>query len=161
MDLSRRSFLHVGGMLGLAALAQGALAPLALAGQRHKNRDLGSGVGFVVPKQTLNDPLYLMTRAMFTENLYTKFAFSLGGVKLGYFVLVDVIDTNPAFVPSNPTSVRECFSLVFQGPKGLPLRQETYTITHSKLGTFQLLTVPGAAGATGLHYEAVINRVFP
>ena len=69
MDLSRRSFLHAGGMLGLAALAQGALAPLARAGQKHKNRDLGSGVGFVVPKQTLNDPLYLMTRAMFTENL--------------------------------------------------------------------------------------------
>jgi hypothetical protein len=161
MDLSRRSFLHAGGMLGLAALAQSALAPLALAGQRHKNTDLGSGVGFVVPRQTLNDPLYLMTREMFTENLYTKFAFSLGGVKLGYFVLVDVIDTNPDFVPSNPTSVRECFSLVFQGPKGLPLRQETYTITHGKLGTFQLLMVPGAVSGPGPHYEAVINRVFP
>jgi len=148
-------------MLGLAALAQGALAPLALGGQRHKNRDLGSGVGFVVPKQTLNDPLYLMTRAMFTENLYTKFAFSLGGVKIGYFVLIDVIDMNPDFVQSNPTSIRECFSLVFQGPKSLPLQQNTYTIQHGKLGTFQLLLVPGDASGSGPHYEAVINRVYP
>ena len=115
----------------------------------------------MVPKQTLNDPLYLMTRSMFTENLYTKFGFSLGGVKLGYFVLVDVIDTNPDFVPSNPTSIRECFSLVFQGPKGLALRQETYTITHGKLGEFRLMLVPGAANRSGHHYEAVINRVFP
>ena len=160
MNLSRRSFLHFGGMVGLAAVVQGSIAPLAF-GQGHKKRELGTGIGWVVPKQALNDPLYVMTRNMFTENLYTKFAFSLGGVKIGYFVLVDVVDMNPDFVKSNPDSIRECFSLVFQGPRGLPLRQETYAIQHGKLGNFQLLLVPGDASGAGPHYEAVINRVFP
>jgi hypothetical protein len=147
-------------MMGLAAVVQGSFAPLAF-GQHHKKRDLGSGIGFVVPKQTLNDPFYLMTRNMFTENLYTKFAVSLGGVKLGYLVLVDVLDLNPDFVKSDGSSNRECFSLVFQGPKSLPLRQETYLMSHGKLGTFQLFMVPGDASGAGPHYEALINRVYP
>src|ERR1700730_240463 len=160
MNLSRRSFLHFGGMVGLAAVVQGSIAPLAF-GQRHKTRGLGTGIGWVVPKQALNDPLYLMTRNMFTENLYTKFGLSLGGVKLGYLVLIDVNDLSPAFVKSDGSSSRDCFSLVFQGPKSLPLRQETYTITHGKLGTFRLFIVPADASGTGPHYEALINRVYP
>ena len=124
MNLSRRSFLHFGGMVGLAAVVQGSIAPLAF-GQRHKKGELGTGIGWVVPKQVLNDSLYVMTRNMFTENLYTKFAFSLGGVKLGYLVLVDVHDLNPDFVKTDGAGNRECFSLVFQGSKSLPLRQET------------------------------------
>ena len=146
--------------MGLAAVVQGGVAPLAF-GQGHKNRGLGSGIGWVVPKRALNDPLYVMTRAMFTENLNTKFAFSLGGVKLGYMVLIGVNDLNPAFVKSDATSNRECFSLVFQGPKSLRLPQETYTLSQSKLGAFQLFMVPGDASGAGPHYEALINRVYP
>ena len=160
MNLSRRRFLHVGGMVGLAAVVQGGVAPLAF-GQGHKKRGLGSGIGWVIPKQALNDPLYLITRAMFTENLNTKFAFSLGGVRLGYLVLIEVEDLNPPFVKSDGTSSRDCFSLVFQGPKSLPLRQETYTISHGKLGTFKLFAVPGDTSGAGMHYEALINRVYP
>jgi hypothetical protein len=159
MNLSRRNFVHAGSMMGLAAVLQASI-PLAF-GQGHKKRGLGSGIGSVVPKQALNDPLYLMTRAMFAENLNTKFALSLGGVKLGYVVLIEVNDLNPEFVKVDGTSSRECFSLVFQGPKSLPLRQETYTISQSKLGTFQLFIVPGATDGAGMHYEALINRVFP
>src|ERR1700730_5451813 len=97
MNLSRRSFLHFGGMVGLAAVVQGSIAPLAF-GQRHNTRGLGTGIDWVVPKQALNDPLYLMTRNMFTENLYTKFAFSLGGVTLGDLVVMDLKDLSASFV---------------------------------------------------------------
>lgn len=154
MNLTRRGFLYAGGMVGLAALLQGSVSPLAL-GLGHKKR----GIGTVIPQQALNNPLYLMTRAMFTENLKTKFAISLGGVKLGYMVLIGVNNLNPSYVRSDPTSSRECFSIVFQGPRGLNLRQETYTLDHGKMGKFQLLIVP--QDRSSQHYEAIINRVYP
>jgi hypothetical protein len=77
-------------------------------------------------------------------------------------VLINVINQNPSFIRGEVTNGRECFSLVFEGPRSLPLRQETYTITHSTLGTFELLIVPGdQSRSSGRHYEAVINRVYP
>ena len=145
--------------MGLAAIVRGACAPLAY-GQ--SKQQLGSGIGPVVPKQVLSDPLYNLTSEMFKKNLNTKFSFSLGGVKLGLFVLIAVNDLNPPEVREPLTNGRECFSLVFQGPRNLPLRQETYTIQQSRMGSFQLLLVPGTNNdPSGLHYEAVINRLFP
>lgn len=145
--------------MGLAAVVRGGMAPLAF-GQA--KQQLGSGIGAVIPKQVFADPLYNITSAMFAQNLKTKFGFSLGGVKLGYMVLIAVNNLNPPFVKNVVTNGRECFSIVFEGPRSLPLRQETYTITHSALGTFELLIVPGdQSKPTGRHYEAVINRVYP
>jgi hypothetical protein len=146
-------------MMGLAALAGGVGAPLAL-GQN--KQQLGSGIGTVVPKQVLSDTLYNITSEMFKENLRTKFSFSLGGVKLGLFMLIAVNDLNPPAVRERLQNGRECFSVVFQGPRSLPLRQDTYTIEQSRLGRFELLLVPGSTSDPyGPHYEAVINRLFP
>src|ERR1041384_7348924 len=137
MNLNRRRFLRAGSMMGVAALLRGASAPLAF-GQ--SKQQLGSGIGPVVPKQVLADPLYNLTSDMLrAEN-----------------------DLNPPPVREHLTKGRDCFSLVFQGPRNLPLRQETYTIQQSRLGSFQLLLVPGTSkDAFGPHYEAVINRLFP
>ena len=159
MNLSRRRFLRAGSMVGFAAIVGGAAAPLAF-GQ--KKQELGSGIGAVVPKQVFADPLYNLNSTEFRENLNTKFSFSLGAVKLGYFVLIEVNDLNPPEVREPVTNGRECFSTVFQGPRSLPLRQETYTLEHSTMGKFQLLLVPGdASNISGRHYEAVINRLIP
>ena len=145
--------------MGLAAVVRGGMAPLAF-GQT--KQQLGSGIGTVIPKQVFADPLYNLTSAMFAENLKTKFGFSLGGVKLAYMVLIAVNNLNPPFVKNVVTNGRECFSLVFEGPRSLPLRQDTYTISQSKMGTFELLIVPGnQSNPSGRHYEAVINRLYP
>jgi hypothetical protein len=145
--------------MGLAAIVGGGMAPLAFGQDKQR---LGTGIGNVIPKQVFTDPLYNLTSKTFTENLHTKFGFSLGGVKLGYMVLLKVNDLNPPYVKGEVTNGKECFSLVFQGPRSLPLRQETYTITHGTLGTFQLLIVPGnSSNPSGRHYEAVINRINP
>ena len=161
MNLSRRSFLETGSKLGLAVIFSGQISSMAL-GQQKPSQPLGTGIGATIPKEALNDPLYNITRAMFAENLGTKFTFSLGGVKLTAVTLIEVNDLNPPFVKSNGTTSRECFSLVFQGPRSLPLGQDTYTIAQSRLGIFQLLVVPGDTSyKAGLHYEALINRVYP
>ena len=145
--------------MGLAAVVRGGLAPLAF-GQN--KQQLGSGIGNVIPKQVFADPLFYLSNKIFTQNLNTKFAFSLGEVKLGSLVLIEVNDLNPPYIKGEVTNGRECFSAVFQGPRSLPLRQETYTITHDTMGTFQLLVVPGRqTDLSGRHYEAVINRLNP
>lgn len=159
MNQTRRRFLHVGSMMGLAAVVRGGLAPLAF-GQ--SKQQLGTGIGNVIPKQVFADPLFYLSSKIFTQNLNTKFAFSLGEVKLGYLVLIEVNDLNPPYIKGEVTNGRECFSLVFQGPRSLPLRQETYSITHDTMGSFKLLVVPGSQkDPSGRHYEAVINRLNP
>jgi hypothetical protein len=161
MILSRRSFLETGSKLGMAAIFSGQIASIAF-GQQKSPQHLGSGIGFAIPKEVFSDPLYNITRAMFAENLRTKFTLSLGGVKLTDVILIEVNDLNPPFVKGPVTNGRECFSVVFEGPRSLALRQETYTITHKRLGKFQLFVVPGDPGdGAGLHYGADINRVYP
>jgi hypothetical protein len=146
-------------MMGVAAIVGGGMTPLAFGQDKQQ---LGTGIGNVIPKQVFTDPLYNLTSKTFTENVNTKFGFSLGGVKLGYMLLLKVNDLNPPYVKGEVTNGKECFSVVFQGPRSLPLRQETYTITHGTMGTFQLLLVPGNQNdPSGRHYEAVINRLNP
>jgi hypothetical protein len=159
MNPSRRSFLRTGSMIGLATLVSGRLSSIVF-GQK-PSQDLGSGLGFVIPKEALNDPLYKITRAMFTENLRTKFTFHLGEVRLTEMTLIEVNNFNPPFAKIDGTSSRDCFSIVFRGPRGLPLRQGTYTLEHSSLGTFQLLVVPGQTDRLGIRYGAIINRLYP
>jgi Domain of unknown function (DUF6916) len=160
MSISRRSFLETGSKVGLAAIFSSQIYAIAF-GQQKSSQQLGSGIGATIPKEVFDDPLYNITRAMFTENLRTKFTFSLGGVKLTDVTLIEVNDLNPPFVKSNGTTSRECFSVVFSGPRSLPLRQNTYAIEHARLGRFELLLVPGDPGKGPLHYGAVINRVYP
>src|SRR5437870_3231711 len=113
MDVTRRSFLRAGSLMSLAAVITGRFSSIAF-GQYNDSQQLGTGLGNPIPREAFSDPLYSFTRAMFTENLKTKFSFSLGGVRLGYFVLIQVNDLNPAFVRSDGTGSRDCFSLVFR-----------------------------------------------
>lgn len=160
MNISRRRFMRTGSKLGLAALFTGGLGSIAF-GQKTSSPPLGSGVGPAVPKQALGDPLYKITRSMFEQNLRSKFTFSLGQVKLTEMTLTTVNNLNPPGFKGNPNSSKECFSLVFMGPASLPLKQGTYRLTHSKLGTFDLFIVPGDSDKTWKRYGADINRLNP
>jgi len=52
----------------------------------------------------------------------------------------------------------EHFALLFRGPTEPLLPQKIYTLTHPKIGTFQLFLVPVGRHARGTSYEAVFNR---
>ncbi len=53
----------------------------------------------------------------------------------------------------------ECFSLLFRGGSR-ELRQDSYTLAHPSLGTFQLLLVPVGTDEYGAQgYLATINRL--
>jgi hypothetical protein len=143
----------------LAALVTARLGSVAFGKQTSKG--LGSGIGATVPKGTLTDPLYNITRAMFTTNLKTKFGVFLGGVSITQMTLIEVNDQNPPFAKNSGTSSRDCYQLVFTGPGNRPLGQNTYTIDHGKLGKFQLFIVQGARSGSDIRYGALINRVYP
>jgi hypothetical protein len=158
MELSRRGFLQTGSKVGLAALVSGGICRIVFGQQ---STPLASGIGNVVPEETLSDPLYNITRAMFTQYVNRRFGFWLGPVRLGSMTLVGVEDMNPTSYKRDGTSVRDCFSLVFRGPAALPLEQGTYMVGHGKLGSFDLFIVPGYDTTTGKYYSAVINRLYP
>jgi len=81
MNISRRSFLRVGSMISVSAMIPGTLATLARAGQREDEKiELGTGIGFPIPKSALADPLAHITRLQWQQNIGSKFSFSLHGV---------------------------------------------------------------------------------
>ena len=161
MNLSRRGFLRTGTRFGLAAMVTGGIGSIAF-GQQKNTTPLGTGIGNTIPKAALTDPLFSITRVMFTQNLKTKFMFSQGGVRLTNMNLIEVNDLNAAGAKNAGTSSTDCYLLVFEGPLTLPLKQNTYDIEHAKLGKFRLFIVPGDTTATGAarRYGALINRVF-
>ena len=52
----------------------------------------------------------------------------------------------------------EVFSLLFRGPRSLPLEQRNHVLRHAALGEFFLFLVPVRESDAGLLYEAIVNR---
>ncbi len=49
------------------------------------------------------------------------------------------------------------FSIVFRGPKDVPLPQRTYRVKHREIGAFDLFLVPIGPDEKGLRYEAIFT----
>lgn len=132
----------------LAALF--AAAPLKnVLGQSWKDRD--GNPADKTPSSTPNDPLANYTKATFLT--YLNSIFQLHTVRgVVAVTLLKVEDMAPA-------QDGECFSLLFRGG-GTALSQDTFTVDHSALGTFQLFLVPVGTDANGAQgYLATINRL--
>ncbi len=56
-----------------------------------------------------------------------------------------------------PDGVRAPFSLVFRGPKEVPLAQMMYDIEHQAMGNLGLFMVPIGPDDQGMLYEVVFN----
>src|SRR5262252_295234 len=158
MNLTRRSFLHMGSMVGLAAMVGGGSVAAALGKQRRRHIELGSGMTFPIPKNALQDTLSRITMAMFEANINTKFRVTFRGAFLTELVLIAVNNLNPPFVKNPPGGTKEAYALVFRSGN-IDLPQNTYTFESTKLGKFDLLLVPATVGILNRHYEANINRV--
>jgi hypothetical protein len=57
------------------------------------------------------------------------------------------------------TERQEQFHLIFCGPEAPALRQGTYRLNHSALGSLSLFLVPIARTPEGFQYQAVFNRI--
>ena len=134
----------------LAALF--AAVPLkSVLSQSWKSRDGNPNEGYTPGIQN-NDPLASYTKAAFVSYLNSIFQLRTGFSVIAVTLLK--VDDMPA--PKGG----ECFSLLFRGGGGPALSQNTYTVDHPSLGTFQLFLVPTGSDDNGAQgYLATINRL--
>ena len=93
-----------------------------------------------------------LTRAMFAENLHTRFDVH---ARPGATVDLKLIELHEGrSIPGH-----EIFSVVFRGPLDAFLGQGTVVMTHDTMGEFELFIVPIDQTPNGFLYEAVFNRL--
>jgi hypothetical protein len=156
MTITRRSFLRDGTLVGLSTVAALSLSKLSFA------QSAGTKSGTTaIPREVFATPLYNLSRATCVELVYTKFSFTSAKHGTVETYLKSVEDLTPAIFKTKAKSGLECFNLVFACQSDIELEQGTYTVTHAKLGTFDLFVVPGAKQRYGRDYNAVINHLFP
>src|SRR5438128_1192590 len=137
MSISRRRFLNAGtlSVISSALAAQTGLAQRIRIGDRDRYRPDQPG-----PQTT--DPLSLYSKATFAPYLNSVFVLVASDRD------VEVALLRIADMPGAPDG--ECFSLWFcGGTQSMP--QDTYTVQHPSLGSFELFVVSTGAYDDGAH----------
>jgi len=143
MSISRRRFVKA----GVLAAAVAAFPLRSILGQSLKERDGNPTEAPPVQADTLGN----YSKATFKSYLGSIFQLHTSAG------IVEVTLTNVDDLPAAKGG--ECFSLLFRGGS-LAQKQDTYTLVHASMGTFQLLLVPGGADANGAQsYLATLNRL--
>lgn len=142
MKISRRKFLSA------APIAAGAVLCLG-----------GTGIGQTLARgsRSGSDTLSQLSWGSFYAYVGTTFTFRDSAGNVVDLRLADMID-NMARAKGSHNLRGECFSLVFSGPSGSPLKQDVYSVEHFALGSFSLLITEGSTVKRLKSYEAVINR---
>jgi hypothetical protein len=161
MTISRRNFLREGTLVGLSTIATLSLAKAAF-GQESISLRPRSGIT-PLPDDIVKEPLYKLTKALFTGLVYTTFTFNHPTRGKIETYLKSVEDLTPKIfqITAKAGSGIECFNLVFACQSDIELGQGTYTIDHTKIGRFDLFIVPGTKQRYGRDYGALINRLYP
>lgn len=151
--VSRRGFVKQGSLLLLAGVSLGSAG-------RIFGRDVAEYRG-LTPHDLppTDDPLAQIsfTKATFTPYLNTEFRIYLDPSRVLNVKLVSIDDIGP--VPDTPVAGRESFVLKFDGLE--TVKQNTYKVEHTNLGSFNLFLVPGDRNKSkkGYYSLAVINRL--
>jgi hypothetical protein len=138
MATSRRDFLKKGSLVALVAGAPLALAEKVIASEP---KSAASALGF--------------SQAEFERFLNTSFLIKEGTRRIP----VKLIAVDDWRRTEDLEKDKECFGLRFRGRETTRLKQNTYSIEHSSLGSFSLLLVPVGPNEEVPQYEAIINRV--
>ena len=143
MSITRRRFVKA----GVLAAAVAAFPVRTLLAQSFKERD---GNPTEAPPQQ-SDILGNYSRETFKALLNSVFQLHTAS---------GIVEVTLVGIEDLPASKGgECFALLFRGGSR-PQPQETYTLVHGTLGTFQLLMVPGGADQNGAQsYLATLNRL--
>jgi hypothetical protein len=153
MSISRREFMRAA---TLVALAAGIPLSTTITGQAQQvGAQRPAAAGGSLPPEIYNDPLFYHSKATFTSALKTKFVVQTRGFRGIVLTLAEVKDIGP--VPDQ--AGKECFSLLFRSANAL--RQNTYTLKHDVLGTFDVFIVPLPKDRLSRRHIAVINRLNP
>jgi hypothetical protein len=152
MSVSRRIFLKAGVSTGISALVILQTVRAAnLLGVGDNDRRAG-GPGFNIPPESDLDAINSLSLETFSSLKNTGFGLYDGALKVARVELIQA-----TALKSRPRL--EAFSLVFKGPAGRPLDQNTYRVRHDGLKPFNLLIVPFKRDDSGVYYEAIFNRL--
>jgi Domain of unknown function (DUF6916) len=97
-----------------------------------------------------------LTEEEFSQHVNTKFRLNVDTAEPLELELVEV----KTYVNKDKPGERggmERFSAFFRGPLDAFLRQATYSLSHEKMGSFEIFLVPLARDEKGYSYEAVFN----
>ena len=177
MSISRRVFLGAGALWGIA---QGAdlIHPLILNAQGRLPAETGRGEGLTRPRphELIREGLHAsdidhlsgLRKDDFSSQKGETFrAFPPDGAPVS-LQLIEVADIKPRAgkkrleaPATSPNPGQECFSLIFQGPPGTTLWQDTFKLVNTQLGQFAMLLVPVGRDSSHTYFQAVINRLTP
>ncbi|MEW6131196.1 MAG: hypothetical protein AB1757_29475 [Acidobacteriota bacterium] len=160
MTISRRNFIQKGSLVGISAVATFTLPSLAFGQSAGSKKPVSSGSG-TVSEPSGNTTLDSLTRADFASVLPSTFIINHPTHGRIEVYLKDVEDLSPDIFKPHASKGIECFNLIFACQSTVELGQGTYQFEHEKLGTFELLIVPGKRLRYGRDYGAIINRLYP
>lgn len=146
MKFSRRNFIKLGSATALGTLGLG-------------NSAFGQKNSFFADRLSVNslaNPLSKYTADEFRKYLGAKFYLeSPGATDTAKLTAVKSSTVSKNVTARNKKA--ECFTLTFQLPSDAP--QAIYTVSHPRLGTFDLLLVPGKNEKAESLLHAVVNRI--
>ena len=98
------------------------------------------------------------TRDTFASHLNERFQLQAAAavVELQLVELTDLSARSSAPAPADKPR-RSPFSAVFLGPRDPILPQQTYRMSHDRVGSFDLFIVPIGRDQTGTRYEAIFT----
>jgi len=94
-----------------------------------------------------------LTEEEFSKHTGTSFTTSAGGRE----VALKLAEVKSYLPEKNEQGGMERFSVFFDGPGDIRLRQMTYHFRHPEMGEFALFLVPISGDEKGFRYEAVFN----
>jgi hypothetical protein len=97
-----------------------------------------------------------LTEKEFSQHVNTKFRLNVDGAEPVELELVEVKSYKNKDKPGEQPGM-ERFSLFFRGPLDTFLQQATYSLSHEKMGSFDIFLVPLSREEKGHSYEAVFN----
>ena len=160
MAPSRRDFLKRGALVALSATMSLKFPGMA-AGQLQEHAATQNLIsGFHIPYESQTNAVIYFKKSTFSPYLKSRFGIRLRNSKVMQVGLVRVSDVGPVEGRNEDAAVgKESFLIRFNAPTySKPIPQDTYTITHGALGTFQLFLVPMGTDSKGRYYEAIINH---
>lgn len=140
MSFSRRTFIRMGTFAGISAVP---LLPQITFGQK----------GGIPTHPKPVDQLSRLSKDDFYQCLTTRFEVTVHSQRMDFELY------NLEELSSAEKEGADCFLLVFRGLHNSQVPQGTYSFSHSKLGTFDLLIVPGMLDGRMYYYNAIINRL--
>lgn len=97
-----------------------------------------------------------LTEKEFSQHINTKFRLNVERAEPIELELVEVKSYQNKDKPGEHGGM-ERFSVFFLGPLDAFLQQATYSLSHEKMGSFDIFLVPLSREEKGYSYEAVFN----